>query len=444
VRHLSPPPSFSPFLPLPSPHQLSPPPPCQGLLGGHGKVLFLGAIVLVIVYSLFDGGMGSLGDDLWAGGGGSSGGGSGGGGSGAPAGVRGAAALGAAAGGSGGAPAAACAGAVAPAAGHVNRPVSVEWFGRATEVIRYSPKLDDFPAGVFTTVYKHDFPGSTLWLDFWNRVNNGKWEHETLWVLEFYLSPKRHPGAVYVDFGSWIGPTILFAGQFASKVYSLEPDPLSFSTLNANVHQNPVVAAKTQMYHECIAPKAGVVEMAGSGESNTRISGLLDTKFLKAGTHWKVNCRTLDQFIREEGVDMANLRLIKMDTEGTELWLLPTLRPWLESLGKGKKPAIWLSVHSPFWKDQDKPEHLPKVKAAWDVLSLFDYVYDQDLKLIKPAEMEPNLCPDFCTFLLSDIRACRRSPLAFLFFPSLAPPSPLTPPTPNHLHAAQPTWARTM
>jgi hypothetical protein len=45
----------------------------------------------------------------------------------------------------------------------VNRPVSVEWFGRSTEVIRYSPKLDDFPEGIFTTVYKHDFPGSTLW-----------------------------------------------------------------------------------------------------------------------------------------------------------------------------------------------------------------------------------------------------------------------------------------
>jgi len=206
-----------------------------------------------------------------------------------------------------------------------------------------------------------------------------------------------------VDFGSWIGPTVLFAGQFASKVYSLEPDPLSYSTLSANVHKNPVVLSRTQMYHECIAPKAGVVEMAGSGESNTRMKDVLDTKFLKAGTSWKVNCRTLDQFLKEEKVDMDNLRLIKMDTEGTELWLLPSLRPWLESLGK-KKPAIWLSVHSPFWKDQDKPEHAGKVKAAWDVLSLFAYVYDQDLKLIKTAEMEPNLCPDFCTFLLSDIR----------------------------------------
>ena len=211
---------------------------------------------------------------------------------------------------------------------------------------------------------------------------------------------------MYVDFGSWIGPTILYAGQLASRVYSLEPDPLSFSTLNANINQNPTVASRVQLYHECIAPEAGILEMAGSGESNTRLTGTLDTKFLKAGTRWKVKCRTLPGFIAEEGVDMANLRLIKMDTEGTELWLLPSLRPWLESLGN-KKPAIWLSVHSPFWKDQQSPEHAAKVQKAWDVLSLFAYVYDQDLRPIKPASMKADLCPDFCTFLLSDIRGCR-------------------------------------
>lgn len=279
--------------------------------------------------------------------------------------------------------------------GHVNRPVSIEWTGRNTQTVHYTDT-------VAVEVYRHDFPGSTLWLDFWDRVNNRKWEHETLWILEYFLSPARHPHAVYVDFGSWIGPTILFAGQFAEKIYSLEPDPLSFSTLNANINLNPIVAGKTDVYHECIAPQTGVVEMAGSGESNTRMTDVLDTKFLKAGTRWKVNCRTLPQFLADEGVDVANLRLIKMDTEGTELWLLPSLRPWLEGLGKGKKPAIWLSVHSPFWKDQQTPEHAAKVQLAWDVLGLFEYVYDQDLRRIYPAQMKADLCPDFCTFLLSD------------------------------------------
>ena len=221
-------------------------------------------------------------------------------------------------------------------------------------------------------------------------------------MLEWYLSPKRNPRASYVDFGSWIGPTVLFAGQFAAHIYSIEPDPLSFSTLNANINLNAHILAKTHVYHQCIAPKSGLVEMAGSGESNTRMTEVLDTKFLKAGSTWKVNCRTLPQFLTEERVDMANLELIKMDTEGTELWLLPTLRPWLEGLGK-KKPAIWLSVHSPFWKGSDTAEHKAKEKLAWDVLSLFAHVYDSDLKEVFPAKMEPAWCPDFCTFLLSDV-----------------------------------------
>jgi FkbM family methyltransferase len=314
-------------------------------------------------------------------------------------------------------------------------PVSIEWTGRENMVVSYRD-------GVDVEVYKHEFPGSTLCtllalppriccrrhaaltrysapfpsphapfrplyptlpaagLDFWDRVNRGEWEPETLWVLEWYLKGKR---ASYVDFGSWIGPTVLFAGQFASKIYSLEPDPLSFSTLNANVNLNPHILAKTHVYHECIAPTAGLVEMAGSGESNTRMTEVLDTKFLKAGTRWKVNCRTLPQFIKEERVDLASLALIKMDTEGTELWLLPSLKPWLEGLGKGNKPAIWLSVHSPFWKDPSSAEHKAKEKLAWEVLSLFSHVYDADLAEIFPAKMEPNWCPDFCTFLLSDV-----------------------------------------
>ena len=63
------------------------------------------------------------------------------------------------------------------------------------------------------------------------------------------------------------------------------------------------------------------------------------------------------------------------------------------------------------------------------MLSLFDYVYDQDLKLIKPAEMEPNLCPDFCTFLLSDIRASVAAPSPA----SARPPHPASP-LPLHAH----------
>jgi FkbM family methyltransferase len=235
--------------------------------------------------------------------------------------------------------------------------------------------------GKTVTVYNHAFPGSTLWPDFWDRVESASWEEDTLNIFEWYLS--RDKASVLVDFGSWIGPSVLWGGLFASRVYSIEPDPVSFSTLVANINANPETAAKTSVFWRCIAPKDGDVDMAGSGESNTRMVGVLDTMFLKAGSRWTVPCITLPNFLAEQRIDVAHLQLIKMDTEGTELWLLPTLRPWLESL-KDRKPAFWLSVHSPFWL-QKKPEEL---QAAWDVMALFAFVYDQNLKRIYPAKMK--------------------------------------------------------
>ena len=70
--------------------------------------------------------------------------------------------------------------------------------------------------------------------------------------------------------------------------------------------------------------------------------------------------------------------------EGAELALLPSLRPWLVSLGK-KKPAFWLSIHAPFWLDKDKRQ--AEIRAAWDVLKLFEFVYDHELRRVFPAKV---------------------------------------------------------
>ena len=246
-------------------------------------------------------------------------------------------------------------------------PVDAVWRARSTRSIEFGGR------GKSVTVFRHDFPGSTLWLDFWDMVEGARWEEDTLCVFEWFLS--RDPKSVLVDFGSWIGPTVLWGGLFASRVLSLEPDPVSFSTLVANVNANPETAAKTSIFWECIAPEAGLVPMAGSGESNTRMTGVLDAKFLKAGSQWAVPCRTLPGFLAEERVDLAHLQLVKMDTEGAELALLPSLRPWLESLG----------IHAPFWLDKDKRQS--EIRAAWDVLKLFEFVYDHELRRVFPAKV---------------------------------------------------------
>ena len=38
------------------------------------------------------------------------------------------------------------------------------------------------------------------------------------------LASSCSPGATYIDFGAWIGPTALFAASYANRVFALEPD----------------------------------------------------------------------------------------------------------------------------------------------------------------------------------------------------------------------------
>jgi hypothetical protein len=109
-----------------------------------------------------------------------------------------------------------------------------------------------------------------------------------------------------------------------------------------------------------------------------------------------------------------------LDVEGFELDLVPSLRPWLESLdavGIGK-PAIWLSLHRPLWrngilKEEEAAESL--LCATWKVASMYKFVYDKSLNDISES-FRPNkgkgkgdahcmalLCSSFCEILMTDI-----------------------------------------
>jgi hypothetical protein len=57
--------------------------------------------------------------------------------------------------------------------------------------------------------------------DWWPTVHKG-WERDTQHALRAVLTKQK--GATYIDFGSWIGPTVLFAGAYAQRIYALEPD----------------------------------------------------------------------------------------------------------------------------------------------------------------------------------------------------------------------------
>ena len=78
---------------------------------------------------------------------------------------------------------------------------------------------------------------------FWRKVDAGQWEPETFTVLARCL----RADSVYVDVGGWVGPTVLFAAAQGASVYCVEPDPVAYERLLANLRINKV--AGVQSFH---------------------------------------------------------------------------------------------------------------------------------------------------------------------------------------------------
>jgi len=295
-----------------------------------------------------------------------------------------------------------------------------EWRARAVRGVAVRDSAARFD------VYSLDYDGSPFHdVDFWGKAERGEWEPQTFVVLRRMLEARGGVagGASFLDFGSWIGPTVLFGAHFAAHTYSLEPDPVAAAVLVANLELpgNAALRGRTRAFHECISLARGVQRMAGSGDSSSRVVRDDSTAPPQDAASWDVPCRTLPQFVAEEGV--RNLGLIKLDVEGFELNLVPALRPWLEALdasGEGK-PAIWLSLHRPFWQEgistlagEDAAES--RLCATWRVASLYNFVYDNSLADISDAFRRDKeapagggahcaalLCANFCELLLTDI-----------------------------------------
>jgi FkbM family methyltransferase len=256
--------------------------------------------------------------------------------------------------------------------------------------------------------------------DLWDRIDRNAWEPHTYKVLKTVLVSYGgvEGGAEYLDFGAWIGPTVLFAAHFASRVWTLEPDTMAAEMLIANfeIPENADIRKKTRVFHECIAEKAGILKIQGLGQSGSRINRDSIVKFeheVSGGKEWNIPCRSLPQFYQEEG--MKNLRLVKMDVEGAEMTVLPSLGSWFQELDQNKsetggKPAFWISLHRPYWANAK----LSNVCAVWRTFSLWKFIYNVHLvdvtssfRISPDREMDGEycnevLCASFCEYLLTD------------------------------------------
>ena len=232
---------------------------------------------------------------------------------------------------------------------------------------------------------------------YWFWVKRQRWELDTLLVFRHMLDRDT----VAVDFGSWIGPTVLYAAAFAGEVWGLEADPVAYGEMVRNVAANAggsnnVTTDNIHLRHICIDSVPGVRtfgSLTGQGDS---MSSLLWQK----GTHakgdmakhaspeyakhqWHVPCVDLPSLIHRQGIypqappaphavprpggdpaaaarvtallegEQGGLEtcrphgwapsklFVKIDIEGGEMLIMPGLAEWLV----GARATVLLSVH---------------------------------------------------------------------------------------------------
>lgn len=188
---------------------------------------------------------------------------------------------------------------------------------------------------------------------FWRKASAGDWEPETFAILDQFLSPEND----YLDIGAWIGPTVLYGARKARHVYCFEPDPTAFRHLAWNLDLNDI--RNVSAFGVALSDQFGVARMASTrGEPGDSTSSLLHD-----ATHG-TDALTIewDQF--EAANDLSAVSLVKMDIEGAEFFVLPTMIQWL----KKQRPALLLSTHAPLLNEKEKSA---RMKHLANLLSFY-------------------------------------------------------------------------
>ncbi|WP_170382650.1 FkbM family methyltransferase [Ruegeria atlantica] len=217
---------------------------------------------------------------------------------------------------------------------------------------------------------------------FWRKASAGKWEPETFAVLDKYLSPDRD----YLDIGAWIGPTVLYAARRARHVWCFEPDPVAYRYLVWNLELNDI--RNVSAFGIALSNGFGVTQMASAhGEAGDSTSSLLH-----GGNHG-TDALTIgwDQF--SKSVDLSDVSLVKMDIEGAEFSVLPSLLPWL----KETSPALFLSTHAPYLSAESRAAAMDKLSED---LTFYRHCRDPFTgETGKPALISQRALTQFPTFL---------------------------------------------
>ncbi len=205
---------------------------------------------------------------------------------------------------------------------------------------------------------------------FWESVARNKWENPTFRIFQQFI----RPGSVYLDIGSWIGPTVLFGSNISRHCFAVEPDPIAFAELKANIELNPTLEKKITLFNGCIAEKTGRVQFGNESSFGNSTSSLL---FGNKTCSVEVEALSFEDFLHRYAIKECGF--IKMDIEGGETMVLPTMKTFLNA----QMPAFYLSLHQKWFKNK-----VTDIKAIVDVLLIYPFIYRNDGQPLNKKDLE--------------------------------------------------------
>ncbi|WP_430410388.1 FkbM family methyltransferase [Kordia sp.] len=186
---------------------------------------------------------------------------------------------------------------------------------------------------------------------YWTYINSIDWEPHTFAIFDKFINED----SVVLDVGSWSGVLTLYAAKTAREVHALDPDPVCFSELNRNVALNPAVAEKIKTYKTAISAQKETVRLSARETYGASSSSILERK-RDTENSLELETVSLADFLAQEHIQKVDF--IKMDVEGAEFRILPTIGKALE---KVNYPTLYISFHYNFLNENIYHKNIPFV-----------------------------------------------------------------------------------
>lgn len=174
----------------------------------------------------------------------------------------------------------------------------------------------------------------------WDEVQNAIWWNGANYERKESKFVRRYlkPGMVFFDVGSNVGYYTLLAAPIVGKngkVHAFEPVSEQHADLRANVERNQLQNVVPERL--IVTDRAGTMEINLGAEDNGG-TGSVALVYRADRPTERVDCTTLDAYLREHGV--TRLDMLKIDVEGHEPFVLRGMTETLRSL----RPLLLVEV----------------------------------------------------------------------------------------------------